>query len=160
VPTASTWKRNRGGRSTRESLAVSSPGYNLRVPPEKPMRDRIARLAAQAPGLQLLVLHGSRGRGDERPDSDWDLAYLGDASFDPDDLLADLVLGLRTDRIDLANLGTAGGLFRYRVARDGQPLFEARDGAFADFWMRAVSFWCDAGPILRAGYEAILAEYG
>jgi predicted nucleotidyltransferase len=119
----------------------------------------IAGLAAQAPGLELLVLHGSRGRGDERPGSDWDLAYLAEPTFDPDAFLADLVLALGTTKIDLANLAGAGGLFRYRVARDGEPLFEAREGAFAGFWMRAVSFWCDAEPILRPGYEAILAEY-
>lgn len=122
-------------------------------------RDAIARLAAEAPGLELLVLHGSRGRGEERPESDWDLAFLGEPTFAPDAFLAELVLALRTDRVDLANLGTAGGLFRYRVARDGEPLFEAREGAFADFWMQAVSFWCDAEPILRPAYDAILAEY-
>lgn len=120
----------------------------------------IAGLAADAPGLALLVLHGSRARGDARADSDWDLAYLADGRFDPDAFLADVVLALGTDRVDLTRLrGGASGLFRFRVARDGQPLFEAEDGAFARFWFEAVSFWCDAGPILRRGYEAILREY-
>lgn len=123
------------------------------------MRDVISALAARTPGLQLLVLHGSRARGDAGATSDWDLAYLADGRFDPDGFLADLVIGLRTDRIDLSRLKGASGLFRYRVARDGEPLFEAEDGAFARFWFETVSFWCDAEPLLRGGYEAILQEY-
>lgn len=122
-------------------------------------RQVLSGLAARAAGLELLVLHGSRARGEERPGSDWDLAYLAEPPFDPDAFLAELVLALETDRIDLASLRGAGSLLRYRVARDGEPLFEARDGAFHRFWMEAVSFWCDAEPILRPGYEAILAEY-
>lgn len=137
----------------------SSGGYNPGVSTSESARDQITALATRAPGLELLVLHGSRGRGDQRPESDWDLAYLSGPSFDPDALLAELVLGLRTEAIDLANLASAGGLFRYRVARDAVVLFEAREGAFADFWMEAVSFWCDAEPILRPAYEAILTEH-
>lgn len=123
-------------------------------------REAIAERASGAPGLTLLVLHGSRARGDARADSDWDFAYLADGRFDADALLADLVLALGTDRVDLTRLdGGASGLLRFRVARDGKPLFEAQDGAFARFWFDAVSFWCDAGPILRRGYEAILEGY-
>jgi predicted nucleotidyltransferase len=107
----------------------------------------------------LLVLHGSRARGDARDGSDWDLAYLADERFDPDTFLADLVLALGTDRIDLSRLSGTSGLFRYRVARDGEPVFEARDGIFDRFWMDAVSFWCDAEPVLRSGYEAVLERY-
>lgn len=124
-----------------------------------PPRDRIARLASEAPGLELLVLHGSRARDEARRGSDWDLAYLADASFDPDAILAELVLALGTDRIDLVKLSGASGLFRYRVARDGVVLYEGLPGAFERFWMEAVTFWCDAEPILRRGYEGLLAEY-
>jgi predicted nucleotidyltransferase len=112
------------------------------------------------PGLSLLVLHGSRARGDARQDSDWDFAYLASAELDPAALYADLAVALGTDRIDVANLTTAGGLIRYRVARDGVVVFEATAGIFDRFWFEAVSFWCDAAPVLRAGYEAILDGLG
>lgn len=127
--------------------------------PARAPRAVLAQLAAEAPGLELLVLHGSRARGDARSGSDWDLAYLATSAFDPDAFLADLVLALGTDRVDLARLRGAGGLFRYRVARDGEPVYEARQGVFADFWTRAVTFWCDAEPVLRPAYDAVLAEY-
>lgn len=129
------------------------------MPSDPSPRQTISRLAARAEGLDLLVLHGSRARGDARDGSDWDLAYLADESFDPDELLTDLVLALGTDRIDLARLRGASGLFRYRVARDGEVLFEAEDGIFERFWTAAVSFWCDAEPVLRSGYETILERY-
>jgi hypothetical protein len=109
------------------------------------------------PGLELLLLFGSRARGDTHARSDWDFGYLARPGFDPDDFLACLVLLLGTDRIDLVNLGRAGGLLRYRAAAEGRPLFESSPSVFDDFSFDAISFWCDMGPIIREGYEAVLA---
>lgn len=71
-------------------------------------------------GVDLLVLFGSRARGEERADSDWDLAYRvargGNESFDPDGLLADLVRVLGSDRIDLVDLSRGSALLRFRIA--------------------------------------------
>ena len=107
-------------------------------------------------GLQLLVLHGSRARGDAREDSDWDFAYLALPGFDVSLLYADLAVALLTDRVDLADLSAAGGLIRYRVARDGIVVLESEAGIFYRFWFAAVSFWCDAESVLRAGYKTVL----
>jgi len=49
---------------------------------------------------------------------------------------------------------------RYRAARDGRLVFEAERGAFERFWFDAVSFWCDAAPVLRAGYKTVLDGLG
>jgi predicted nucleotidyltransferase len=122
----------------------------------RPETDRIAELARHSPGLHLLVLFGSRARGDVHPGSDWDLGYLAGAAFDPDDLMARLVLVLETERVDLVNLDRANGLLRYRAAAEAQVLFESDPDQFAGFWFKAVSYWCDMGPIIRAGYEEIL----
>jgi predicted nucleotidyltransferase len=117
---------------------------------------RLQAASQEHRGLQLLVLHGSRARGDARDDSDWDFAYLASPDFDVALLYADLAIALKTDRIDLANLASAGGLIRYRVARDGVVVFEAAPGNFEKFWFEAVSFWCEAGPVLRAGFQTVL----
>lgn len=122
----------------------------------RPEIDRIAKLARQSPGLHLLILFGSRARGDDHTGSDWDFGYIAGSDFDPDDLLARLVLELETGRVDLVNLDRANGLLRYRAAAEAQILFESDPGQFADFWFKAVSYWCDMGPIIRAGYEEIL----
>jgi predicted nucleotidyltransferase len=115
-------------------------------------------VAAPREGLRLLVLFGSRARGEATARSDWDLAYLGDPSLDREGLLADLVAAARTEAVDLVDLARASGLVRFRAARDAIVVFEASDGAFAEFWFDAVSYWCDMGPIIRAGYDNILTE--
>ena len=117
----------------------------------------IAEAAARHPELTLLVLFGSRARGDARRGSDWDLGYLAGASFNVDGLLADLVTELGTEDIDLVDLAHAGAVLRYRAARDGQRLFGA-DGTFERFCFEAITFWCDIEPVLAAGYADVLAE--
>ena len=122
------------------------------------MLAKIVGVATRAPGLVLLVLYGSRARGDMHAGSDWDFGYIANSTFDPDRLLSHLVAALRTDAVDVADLTRAGGLLRFRAARDGRPVFEARPEVFARFWLDAVSFWCDVAPLVERGYEAILAE--
>jgi predicted nucleotidyltransferase len=134
---------------------------NLPMPPAAPPDDplaAVARLAREAPGLRLLLLYGSRARGDDHPASDWDLGYLAAPGFDADDFLARLVLGLETERIDLVDLARAGALLRFRAAGDGKVLFEREKGAFERFWFEAVSFWCDVQPIVEREYGAILTR--
>jgi predicted nucleotidyltransferase len=120
----------------------------------------IERYAADAPGLEMLLLFGSRARGDFRAESDWDFGYLAAPGFDADGLLADLVLHLGTDRVDLVDLSRASGLLRFRAAKEGRLLWEASPETFERFWFETVSFWCDMQPILQQGYEDVLARVG
>jgi predicted nucleotidyltransferase len=121
---------------------------------------RLARLmqAKPYPGLRLLVLFGSRARGDAAANADWDFAYLAAAPFDADALLADLAGVIGADRIDLVDLARAGGQLRYRAARDGRIVYEGRPGAFERFWLDAVSFWCDVAPVVGRAYEGVLSR--
>ncbi len=109
-------------------------------------------------GLQALVLFGFRARGDAHEQSDWDVGYLAAPGFDSDALLADVVRGVDSEQVDLVDLDRAGGQIRFRAARDGRVLFEVRAGVFARFWVDAVTFWCDAAPILQGGYEQVLSR--
>ena len=115
-------------------------------------RDAIAAVAARHPDVSLLVLFGSRARNDATERSDWDLGYVATPALDRDGLRVALTTALGTDHVDLVDLDRAGGLVRYRAARDGVPLFERTGDEFARFWFSAVSFWCDMGPIIQAGY--------
>ena len=114
-------------------------------------------LALDAPGLELLVLFGSRARGDAHGASDWDFGYLATESFDPAAFAAALVGMLGTEKVDLVNLDRASGLLRYRAARDGRTVVERRPGLADRFWLSAVDFWCDASPLLERGYADVLA---
>lgn len=113
-------------------------------------------LARRHTELSLLVLFGSRARGDTWRDSDWDFAYLADGPIDRLALMAALAEVVATDRVDLVDLRHAGGLVRFRVARDGLLVHEAEPGAFDRFRFSAARFWFDAEPVLMRGYDEIL----
>lgn len=119
-------------------------------------RDTLSSLARSTPGLELLLLHGSRARSEAHAGSDWDFGYLGGERLDMAGLLAGLVETLEDDRVDLADLAAASGLLRYRVARDGVLLFESAPGLNDQFRFDAVGFWCDAQPLLQPAYQATL----
>lgn len=120
------------------------------------LQAKLVVAARRQRGLQLFLLVGSRARDEARPDSDWDFAYLGDDRIDQFELLADLCRVLQTDKVDLADLGRAGGLLRYRAAKDALVLYERRSGCFREFWLAAVGFWCDAQPVIRANVSSTL----
>lgn len=120
------------------------------------VHDALTRVAAAAPGLHLLLLHGSRARNEAHAHSDWDFAFEADAAFDPDALMAAFADALHADRIDLVDLDRAGALLRHRVARDGVVLFERAPGRFDRFWLNAVTTWCDLAPVLEPLYSRIL----
>jgi predicted nucleotidyltransferase len=144
------WRSEAGS----SSIEVMETQQRLGMSPE--LRQKLEAAALATSGLGLLVLFGSRGRGDNHPGSDWDFAIRGDDSLDIGILSADLAAIVATDRTDLVDLDRAGGLLRYQVARDGMPLYEAHPHAFEQFWLDAVSFWCDAQRILESEYDAIL----
>ena len=118
----------------------------------------LARLAQSTPRLELLMLFGSRARTDAQPHSDWDLGYLAEAGFDPVALLGSVVEAVGSDQVDLVDLRRASGLLRYRAARDGQVVHEARPRLAEEFRLEAAQFWCDAAPVLQSGYDEVLAE--
>ena len=117
-------------------------------------------------GIDLLVLHGSRARGEAADVSDWDLAYLAeantdaDADADPGALAAALTRVLATDAVDLVDLARASALLRFRAARDGVVVLERTPGRFVEFQEEAVRFRCDAGPVIRAAQDDVLAGLG
>ena len=120
--------------------------------------DAMAQAARATPGLDLLMLFGSRARGDIHPGSDWDLGYLATNAPDVDAWLGTFVELAGSDRVDLVDLASASGLLRYRVARDGRLVYEARPGLGERFCLDAAQFWCDAAPVLQRGYAQVLAE--
>jgi len=104
-------------------------------------------IAEQHPTLKLLILFGSRARGDHAPTSDWDIAYLSDpspgkgAAWFPG---ADLLLTLSEhgqipeDRIDLIDLSTCSEILAHFVAQEGQLIYERDPGEFEHFRQRSL----------------------
>jgi predicted nucleotidyltransferase len=86
--------------------------------------DALVQSARTTPGLELLLMFGSRARGEAQDESDWDFGYLATDGFDATALLSAIVESVGTDRVDVVDLRRAGGLLRYRAARDGQLIYE------------------------------------
>ena len=111
----------------------------------------VSRLA----GLGLLLLFGSRARGDAAEWADWDFGYVGTSALDAGALLSVLVEATGSDRVDLRR---AGGLLRHRAALDGLTVLKVRPGLADEFRLEAAAFWCDAAPVLERAYDSVLAE--
>jgi uncharacterized protein len=80
------------------------------------MQEALKKLAENAEGLDLLVIFGSRARADSNANSDWDLGFIAQETFDANLWISQASLLLKTDKIDLVDLERASGLLRFRVS--------------------------------------------
>jgi predicted nucleotidyltransferase len=92
--------------------------------------------------VQILVLFGSRARGDYDEHSDWDFAVLCDRDRSHDVLTIYRTLsetyGIPEDRIDVVDLDRTSELIAHHVARDGQLIYERNAETFANFQRRSL----------------------
>ncbi|MCT7978254.1 type VII toxin-antitoxin system MntA family adenylyltransferase antitoxin [Laspinema olomoucense] len=122
----------------------------MNEPPLTKLSTVAPQLHSKIPELKLLILFGSRARGDFNTQSDWDLAVLYDAKLTKDRLndnfdstlevsnfLSEL-LGIYTDKLDIVELNRAGALISHFVARDGKLVYEREAGEFEQFCNRAL----------------------
>lgn len=100
-------------------------------------------LLKEIPYLKLLVLFGSRARGDTHSNSDWDFAVLYDEEirrktvegfgwFRDIGIIGDC-LGLNSDNIDVVEIQRCSELMAHYIARDGQLIYEQEPGLFKKF---------------------------
>jgi predicted nucleotidyltransferase len=105
----------------------------------------IPNILEQVPYLKLLVLFGSRARGDNFPSSDWDFALLFDEDlrkqYEPGGgwncyrswVVLQQILGLGDDEMDWVDLKDASELLAHAIARDGVVIYESEPGLFQKF---------------------------
>ena len=91
--------------------------------------------------ITLAILHGSRATGRANPNSDWDVAVLGDHALTNDDrsrLARSFAaqLGVPAETVDIADLRSDSPLLRYRAAMQGR-LIEGDAQEFRKFQIRA-----------------------
>ncbi|HET7510868.1 MAG TPA: nucleotidyltransferase domain-containing protein [Solirubrobacterales bacterium] len=104
-------------------------------------------------GVRLALLFGSRARGQGRPDSDADVAVLGE-DLDLLELAADLSKAARAE-VDVVSLDDPGYPLLNALLRDSIVLHEGERGAAATWRSRAL---LDA-EIDRPGYERMRNAY-
>lgn len=106
-------------------------------------------VAEQVPYLQLLMLFGSRARGDSNKESDWDFAVLYDATLRKEyekegwdwlriwKILED-VFDLPENEVDCVILNDCSDIVAHSVAHDGKLLYEKEKGDFERFQKSAL----------------------
>ncbi|WP_130756401.1 type VII toxin-antitoxin system MntA family adenylyltransferase antitoxin [Microcystis aeruginosa] len=102
---------------------------------------RIAKIPQAMQDLKLLILFGSRARGEHKPDSDWDFAVLYEERSAQKDIssllkiytLLEQALEIPDDKIDVVDLKECSPILAHYVARDGQLLYERETGLFEVF---------------------------
>ena len=124
-------------------------------PPEDLLK-AVAAAAGATVGLDLLILYGSRARGDAGLLADWDFGYLADEATDVPGLMAALVEVLGGDHVDLVDLDRATGLLRFKSSCDGVLMHEAESGLFDRYRLDAARFWCENASVFEQGYEETL----
>jgi predicted nucleotidyltransferase len=134
------------------SKAVNAPDISLAIAD--------TALRHGFPQLKLLVLHGSRARGQAHERSDWDFAYLAEDGLDLPGLILELGRLTDSDHVDVADLSRSSGLLRHRVASDGKLLFERSPREFERFVIESTRFWLDVAPVVRESQEAVLRGLG
>jgi predicted nucleotidyltransferase len=110
--------------------------------------------AARNEDAAAVYLFGSVARGEERPDSDVDVAVLYGKPVEPG--LAGLKLALAGDleerlgrRVDLVVLDSQSPDFIHRVLRDGMLVVENNRSARIRFEVTARNEYFDVLPVLR-----------
>jgi uncharacterized protein len=109
------------------------------------IKAKIPELLEQVPYLRLLVLFGSRARGDHQPSSDWDFAMLFDEDlrqqYEPRGgwdryrtwTILQTLLDLGDDEIDWVELKDASEILAHSISRDGIVLYSADPEVFPNF---------------------------
>lgn len=103
----------------------------------------LGRLLQEIPYLKMLILFGSRARGDTHPNSDWDFAILYDEElrrktvegfgwFRDVGIIGDC-LNLNSDNIDVVEIQRCSELMAHHIARDGKLIYEQEPGLFDEF---------------------------
>jgi predicted nucleotidyltransferase len=125
------------------------------------------KLSEKIPYLKMLVLFGSRARGDIHANSDWDFAALYDenlreescknkgfAWFEVPGIIGQ-VFSFNSDEIDVVELNRCTPLIGYQVARDGKLLYEQQPGDFINFQRQAWKIYADTAKFRKAQRQSI-----
>ncbi|MGD1804010.1 type VII toxin-antitoxin system MntA family adenylyltransferase antitoxin [Dapis sp. BLCC M126] len=126
-----------------------------------------SQLPEKIPYLKMLVLFGSRARGDTHAKSDWDFAALydeeirkkmmGDNAFAWFEVPTGLgnIFQINSDIIDVVELNKSSPLLGFHVARDGKLIYEKNSGDFVNFQMKAWKVYADTAKFRKSQRNSI-----
>lgn len=113
------------------------------------IKSLVPQLKKEIPYLKMLVLFGSRARGNTHAKSDWDFATLYNqerrelltknsfALFEVPIVISQ-ILKIPDNKIDVVDLSYCSALIAHYIARDGKLLYEQEPGEFEKFRQKAL----------------------
>lgn len=118
--------------------------------PDADLTDQLRLALADFPGLELVLLFGSLGRGQARPDSDVDIAVQADHPLSAQErmVLIDTVSQTLQRPVDLVDLRTAGEPTRGQVVRHGRRVLGSSAAHGRLIYSQLVD-QADFGPLRR-----------
>jgi len=100
-------------------------------------------------GLDLVVMFGSRARGEPRGDSDTDIAVRSSRSLSRDE---ELTIAAELDKVypnvDLCDIRKASPLLLGAIGNDAKLVYQARESLFEEFKIFAWNQYMDFKPTL------------
>ena len=112
---------------------------------ESPVLDKLVREY----GLDLIVMFGSRARGESRVDSDTDIAVRGSRELSRDE---ELTIAAELDKlypnVDLCDIRKASPLLLGAIGNDAKLVHQARESLFEEFKIFAWNQYMDFKPTL------------
>jgi uncharacterized protein len=108
------------------------------------LKSFLPQILERLPYLRILVLFGSRARGDNNLNSDWDFAVLYDQKLRQNYeqggwdcvrgwVIFEQILQLPENKVDFVILNECSDLLAHVIARDGKLLYEQESGEFEAF---------------------------
>ena len=114
------------------------------------IKERLAPMFGDK-GLKLVLLFGSVVTGKTHKRSDIDIAFLFENRVDILDLTNRVIRLLRTDNVDVVDLGRASPLLRFSAAKNYKVLYERTPGLFSEFYSLAFRRYVDTKKLRDAG---------
>ena len=125
-------------------------------------KNKVADIAKKY-GLALVVLFGSRPRGDARAKSDFDIAYssLKPLAFmEENNMVIALHEVCKTSDVDIVNISNAGPLLLKQIVDEGVVLYEAKESLFNNLYLYAMNQYRESTSLneLRYRYVLLMAD--
>jgi predicted nucleotidyltransferase len=125
-----------------------------------PLDEEILKATRDLPDVAVLVVFGSRGRGNHRPDSDLDVAVLPSTAgsrarrYLQADLAAALAHLTADGRVDVILLDEAPEVLRQRIMETGRVLLNREPEAWRELRVRTMREYGDSEDFRRLYIEA------
>lgn len=132
-------------------IATKSSDKITMSQPELIQLKKLSQQVAKVHTLKMLVLFGSRARGDDHTKSDWDFAILYDDDQNLEQGYSQLkiyttlanIFQISSEKIDVVNLKNCSPLIAFHIAKDGKAIYEQTAGEFIKFQMKAWKIYAD-----------------